>query len=161
MDHNIRFSQKEDGECLLRWMSEPSTLEWFPMSLGEEIVSSVSNWSNFFKYKSSLTSEVNGRPIAIGTIFLMPYKKVSHQGSFYIVVDGEYRRKGVGSSMVKNLLNLGQNYFRLESLYGEVFEGCPIIPILKNFGFEQFDYQPYFVKENGNYKTRILMERYL
>jgi RimJ/RimL family protein N-acetyltransferase len=158
MECDIRYSQIEDGQDLFSWISDPETNRWFPMSTPEEIREGAKNWIGFSRFRSSLTATVQSKPVGIGTLFLLPYQKVSHQCSFYLVVAPERRRQGIGSSMVKNLLNLAQNYFRFESVYAEVYEGCPILEILKKFSFESIAYQERFVKEENQYRSRIILE---
>jgi putative acetyltransferase len=156
---DIRYSQIEDGPLLQEWISDPETLVWFPVSTPIEIEGFSKNWIGFSRFRSSLTATIEGKPVAVGTLFLLPYKKVAHQCSLYLVVAPERRRKGVGTSMVKNLLNLAENYFRFESVSADIFEGCPLLGILKKFSFEQIDYQERYVKDGEKYLARILLER--
>ncbi len=156
---DIRYSQMEDFHPLHAWLSDPATHIWFPPSIPREIEEFAKNWIGFSRFRSSLTATAQGVPVAVGTLFLLPYKKVAHQCSFYLVVAPEMRRKGVGSSMVKNLLNLAQNYFHFESVYADVYEGCPLLPLLeKKFSFQQIDYQERFVKNPTGYLARIIVE---
>ncbi len=155
---DIRYSQMEDGSALHSWLSDPETHVWFPVSTAKEIEDFAKNWIGFSRFRSSLTATVLAKPVAIGTLFLLPYKKVAHQCSMYLVVDPEMRGKGIGTSMVKNLLNLAANYFRFESVYAEIYEGCPLLSILNKSSFEQIVYQERFVKDEGRYLARILME---
>lgn len=146
----IRYSNQKDGIFLEEWLKDPENNKWFPFSQEKEIENSARNWIAFSKYRASLTGIVDGQVCAIGTLFLMPYRKIAHFAMFYLIVDKAYRRKGVGSDMLNNLMNLAQRYFRLESIYAEVFEGCPIIGLLEKFNFERFAYQPMFLKENDD-----------
>ena len=91
----------------------------------------------------------------------MPYQKLKHQAMFYLVVDKKYQNKGIGSQMLKNLLNLAKTYFKLESIYTEVFEGSPLIPLLKKFNFEELAFQEKYLKVKNNYKARILFDIWL
>ena len=52
----------------------------------------------------------------IATLFLMPYKKVSHISMLYLIVDPKYQRKGVGSSLLKNIMHYAKK-FKLESIH--------------------------------------------
>ena len=49
--------------------------------------------------------------------------------------------------LVKNLKHLAKNYFHLEMIATEVFEGNPIIPLLKKNDFEEIFRQEKFVKD--------------
>ncbi len=153
----IRYSNQKDLTFLEKWLIDPDNNKWFSFSLKKEIEESAKNWISFHKYRASLTGVINNQVCAIGTLFLMPYRKLAHHAMFYMIVDKNHRKKGIGSDMLKNLMNLAQNYFKLESIYTEVFEGCPMISLLKKFNFEQFGYQPMYVQENNDkYLARIL-----
>ena len=99
--------------------------------------------------------------VSIGTLFLMPYKKLAHEAMIYLIVDEDFRKKGIGSDMLKNLIHLAKNHFKLESLFVEVFEGCKIISLLEKFKFEKFAAQEKYIKDNNQYKTRIMFDLWL
>lgn len=154
---DIRYSNQNDLVFLEKWLKDPDNNKWFPFSSEKEIEDSSKNWISFYKYKASLTGVLNNQVCAIGTIFLMPYRKLAHHALFYLIVDKDYRSKGIGTDMLNNLINLGKNYFKLESLYTEVYEGCPMIELLKKNNFEEFAYQPMYVREKSDkYLARIL-----
>ena len=159
---DIRYSSLEDEKHLKKWIEDPSSIKWFPMSTELEISSSCKNWIGFSKYKASLTASLFHQPCAIGTIFLMPYKKTAHQAMFYLIVDPKHRNKGIGFSILKNLLHLGKNYFRLESLHCEIYEGCPLKSLLEKQNFKQYYLKENFIKESENsYLARRLFEHFL
>lgn len=160
MEFDIRYSELQDGEHLKNWLMQPQDQKWFPMSTPQEVEDSSRNWIGFSKYRASLTAVAKGKPCGIATLFLMPYKKVSHHAMFYIIVDPNFRKKGIGTSLMKKLLNLAHNYFRLESVHTEVYEGCPLLSVLNKCGFEQFAYQENFVKTEEGYLARILLEHF-
>lgn len=161
LDHEIRYSTLDDEQYLVKWLSDVENSQWFPVSTEQEIKDWSKNWIGFSKFKSSLTATVENIPYSIGTLFLMPYRKVAHQCLFYMIVDKNYRGQGIGFSMLKNLLNLAKNYFHLELIYAEVFEKCPILPLMAKLNFETFAIQDNFVHDAEGYKQRILLEHYL
>jgi putative acetyltransferase len=128
------------------------------MSDEKEVEDAVQCWIGFCRYSCSLTATVNGEPCGIGTLFLMPYRKVAHHCLFKVIVDPKYQKQGVGTSLIKNLKHLAKNYFKLELMHIEVFEGNPLIPILKKLDFHEFARQERFVKEGDQYLTRVLLE---
>jgi putative acetyltransferase len=101
---------------------------------------------------------VDGVPCGVGTLFLMPYRKVAHHCLFKLVVDPKFQGKGIGTSLLKNLKHLAKNYFHLELIHIEVFEGNPILRLLMQNGFHEFSRQEKFVKDNGVYLSRVLCE---
>jgi RimJ/RimL family protein N-acetyltransferase len=160
-DLEIRYSEMEDGHKLYEWLQERENAKWFPMLGERELQMLVRNWAGYFQHRSSLTGLIDHKVCAVGTLFLMPYQKVSHHASFSLIVDKAYRSRGVGFSMVKNLLHLAKNFFHLEGVCVEVFEGCPILPLLEKFSFSQYAHQAGFVKEeDGSFRARILLEHF-
>jgi putative acetyltransferase len=156
----VRYTSSLDYKALMDMLEDKETISNFPFS-SDEMKDAVNGWISFSRLNSSLTGVINGEIVSVATLFLMPYKKLTHIALFYIVVKKEYRKKGIGSSMLKNLINLAQNYFKLESIYIEVFEGSKIIKILKKFDFKNFAIQDMFVKENNTYKKRLLFDKWL
>jgi RimJ/RimL family protein N-acetyltransferase len=159
--YDIRYTYVSDMPYLRDWLNHPDTLHWFPMDQEKEIEDAVQCWIGFSRYSSSLTATMDGVPCAIGTLFLMPYQKVTHHCLFKMIVDPKYQRKGIGSSLLKNLKHLAKQYFRLELMHIEVFEGNPIVHLLHQSDFHKFARQERYVKENGKYLARILYQSYL
>jgi len=161
LEFDIRYTYLTDAPYLREWLMKPEVLHWFPMSNEKEIDDAVQCWIGFCRYSCSLTATIGGTPCGIGTLFLMPYRKVAHHCLFKLVVDPVYQRKGIGSSLVRNLKHLAKNYFHLELIHIEVFEGNPLIPFLKKFDFKEFARQDGFVKEKDQYLGRVLLESFL
>ncbi|GAB4186344.1 MAG: hypothetical protein Tsb0015_04070 [Simkaniaceae bacterium] len=156
---DLRYTEMQDEKHLLQWLEDPSVLQWFPMNSKEETLQFTKNWIGFSRFKCSLTATVEHVPRGIGTLFLMPYRKVAHLCMVYLAVDPKYQRRGIGSSLVKNLGHLAHNYFRLESMHFELYEGCPLIPLLQKFGYYECFRQEKFVKDSqGNYLARHIFE---
>ncbi len=155
-EFDIRYSSMEDGEHMLRWLTDPQDLEWYPFFTLEETQGAVKNWIGFSKYQASLTATVENKPCGVITLYLMPYRKVAHHSMFYVVVEKKYRKKGIGFSLIKNIMNLAKNTFLLDSVNCEVYEGCALIPILKKMDFQLFAKQEDYVKEQSGYKSRLL-----
>ncbi len=158
---DIRYTYVTDTPYLRDWLLKPEVQKWFPVSEQKEIEDAIQCWIGFSRYSSSLTATLNGTPCGVGTLFLMPYRKVAHHCLFKIVVDPKHQRKGIGSVLVKNLKHLAKNYFHLELVHIEVFEGNPFIHLLQKFDFHEFARQERFVKDNDGYKGRILFESFL
>jgi len=152
----IRYTKESDREYLKKWLKEDS--KYFPFTTPKEIEDGAKNWIFFYRYKASLTGEINKNVCSIATLFLMPYKKLVHHAMFYMIVDKNYRNRGVGYDMLKNIINLAQNYFKLESIFAEIYGNCPIIKLLKKFNFNQIVLQEKYVKIGNEYMPRILFD---
>jgi RimJ/RimL family protein N-acetyltransferase len=158
-DFDIRFSEQGDLSFLSSCFSVEGASDDFPFG-ANEAEEALKNWIGFSKFKASLTGTLQNLPCAIGTLFLMPYKKVAHHCSFYLIVAPEHRRKGIGTSMIRNLLHLAKTRFRLESVHVELYEPSLLMPILKKLDFVEFARQENFVHIDGCVRPRILMEHF-
>lgn len=158
---DMRYSVIEDAIPLKEWLLTPGMLHWFPMSEGRELDDAIACWIGFSKYLASLTAIIDNKPCAIGTLFLMPYKKVAHHCLFKIIVDPKYQRKGIGSSLLRNLKHLAKTRFRLEFMHIEVLDGNPLAHLLQKENFKEFARQEKFFKEGETYYARILFQSYL
>lgn len=159
--YDLRYTNLLDGAYLRDWINSHGMLHFFPMATEKEVEDAIRVWIGFSRFSSSLTATLNSVPCGIGTLFLMPYRKVAHHCIFKIIVDPKLQRRGIGTSLLKNLKHLAKNYFKLELMHIEVFEGNPIIELLKQHDFHEFARQEEYVKENENYLARILLESYL
>ena len=157
----IRYSYMTDAPYLREWLNVPGMLHWFPMSEEKEVEDAAQAWISFSRWSCSLTCVLDNAPCAIGTLFLMPYRKVAHHCLFKIIVDPKFQKRGIGSTLLKNLKHLAKTYFRLQILHMEVYEGNPIVSLLEKQGFRQFARQERFVKEGDQYLARLLFECYL
>ena len=158
-DIEIRYTVEADAPYLKDWLMEPGVLAGFPMCDEQEVTDSVKHWIGFSRYKSSLTAVIDDEPVGIATLCLMPYKKLVHQCLLSIIVTDKMRGKGIGTKMMNNLIHLAKEYFSLEVLYLEVYQGNRAISLYDRFGFKKIGEQKHFMKENGHYISKIIMER--
>lgn len=157
-DFDIRYTEMADGATMRQWLKNPDVQKEFPLSSVEEMDMFLPNWIGFYRFKCSLTAMYKDRVVGVGTLLLMPYKKLVHHCLSYIVVDPEYQRQGIGSALVRNLKHLGKDYFKFESILCEFYEGSHIEKVLEKQGFVHMLRQEKYVKENGKYRARIVME---
>lgn len=155
---DIRYTYATDLSFLREWMETPGMLKWFPMQTEKEVEDALQCWIGFCRWSSSLTATVNQVPCGIGTLFLMPYKKVAHQCLFKIIVDPKWQKKGIGEALIRNLKHLAKNYFRLEMIATEVFDDNPLIHLLLKNGFTEIFRQEKYVKDGDQYKARVFLE---
>lgn len=157
-DFDIRYSRIDDIEALRFWLKTEGILHWYPPSDDEELENFIRIWIGFTRFSASLTATYQDKPVGMACLYLMPYRKVAHQALFQIIVDPDHQRMGVGKALVRNLKHLAKSYFRLELLNVEILDESPLIPLLSGLGFVEFVRQENYVKEDGKYYPRILME---
>jgi RimJ/RimL family protein N-acetyltransferase len=155
----MRYTVKEDGEVMRKWFDEPDILRWFPMVEPAEIDDSVGRWISFCRYECSLTAMIDDEMVGIATLYLQPYRKLLHQTEFGIIVSPEFRGRGIGTDLLRNLFNLARTRFKIEVLHLQVYEGNPAIKLYERFGFKEFGFQSKWLKElDGSYRGRSFME---
>src|SRR5690349_16504523 len=142
---DMRYTENSDGPALHKWLQEPGILRWFPMCDEVEIEDAVSRWISFARYRCSLTATINGEPCGIATLYLQPYRKLAHQCEFGIIVGDGHRNKGVGGQLIKNLIHLAKNYFRIELLHLQVYAENPAIHLYERWGFTEFGRQTHWI----------------
>jgi ribosomal protein S18 acetylase RimI-like enzyme len=153
---DIRYTHITDETYLRSWLLNPKLQHFLPVNNEQEVNNTVQCWLGFCRYSASLTATLNGTPCGIATLFLMPYQKVSHHCLFKIIVDSIHQKKGVGNSLLKNVIHLAKVYFKLEEIYTEVVEDNPLIHLLHKYDFYQFAKQEDYIKENDQYYARLL-----
>lgn len=155
---DIRYSEETDLPYLKEWFETPGSCSEFPF--GEEVKNeALTNWMGFSRYRAGLTATIEGVPCGIGTLFLMPYRKVAHHCSFYLMVAPAHRRKGIGMALVRNLIHLSKQRFRLEAIHVEIFEPNYLEPILERLGFTRYARQENYVHEHGKQRARLIYGR--
>lgn len=158
---DIRYTEEKDTKYLRDWLLEPETQTWYPMRAEAEASDAAHRWIGFYKLKCSLTAVIDGEPCGLATLYLQPYRTLKHQCEFGIIVGHKYRNKGIGGQLIKNIMHLGKNYFNIELLHLQVQGHNPAVRLYKRYGFREFGRQTHWLKEDGIYRSRVFMERFL
>jgi len=158
----IRYTTAQDAEYLRTWLLDPEVRDAFPMNAGGvEVEDAVRRWISFSRIRASLTVEMNGRPVGIGTLYIQNYKRIMHQTEFGIIVGEGHRGHGIGSYLLSSLLKLAKKQFRIELIHLQVYHDNPAIPFYERFGFVEFGRQTHWIKDGDQYLGRIFMERFI
>lgn len=157
----IRYTVPQDLEYLKAWLSDPEVTDWFPMCNEVEIDDAARRWISFCRVKSSLTAELQGKPVGIVTLYLQIYKKLMHQSEFGVIVAPGVRNMGIGTFLLNSVMKLAKQQFNIELLHLQVYAENPAIRLYKRFGFKEFGCQTHWIKSEKRYVGRIFMERFL
>lgn len=157
----FRLTRIEDTAHLLRWLSDPQILRWFPMFDAREIEDAVRIWIGYSRIESGITAEWNGEPVGMANLYIQPYKKLAHTCLFSIIVKEEMRGKGIGKALVEHLMKHAKEKFKIEILHLEVYEGNPAKRLYDRAGFKEFGCQTRFIKQDGKYIAKIFMQKKL
>jgi putative acetyltransferase len=157
----VRMAEDADQKYLIEWLLQPGVLKWFPLCDLREVEDAARIWISYAKQGAVLTALWNGVPCGITNLYLQPYKKLAHQCLFAIIVDEKYRGKGIGTKLMTDLLALAKEKFKLEFLHLEVYDGNPAIHLYQRLGFVEYGRQRHFIKDEGQYLDKILMQKKL
>ena len=158
---SVRLGEEEDKKYLVEWLLQPGVLQWFPLSDLREIEDAAQIWISFWKQQAVLTALWDGVPCGNATLYLQPYKKLAHQCLFAIIVDEKFRGKGIGTKLLTELMQLAKEKHQIRLLHLEAYEGNPAIRLYRRLGFREYGIQRHFVKENGGYQSKVLMQKSL
>lgn len=158
----IRLAEQGDGVYLTSWLLEPGVLRWFPMNDPREVEDSVRLWMSYAQQGTALTAVQNGVPCGMANLYIQPFKKLSHQCLFAIIIGEKYRGKGIGKTLLQALMKHAKEKFKIEVLHLEVYEENPARHLYEKMGFQKYGEQKRFLKEEENvYRGKILMQKEL
>ena len=161
-DHlTIRFAEESDQKYLIEWLLQPGVLEGFPLNDLRGIEDAARIWVGCAEHNEVLPALWDGVPCGIANLYLQPYQKMSHQCLFAIIVDEKFRGKGIGAKLLRELMTLAKERFKLELLHLEVYQGNPAINLYKRLGFKEYGIHRRFMKDKGRYLDKILMQKNL
>ncbi|MBS0606542.1 MAG: GNAT family N-acetyltransferase [Parachlamydiales bacterium] len=158
---SIRLTRLEDAPPLMQWLMDPKILSWFPMIDAREVEDAVRIWIGYSRIEAALTAEWNGEPCGMANLYIQPYKKLMHTCLFSIIVKENMRGKGIGSALLKQLMKHAKEKFKIEILHLEVYDGNPARRLYERHGFKPFGKQVHFIKENGKYLGKTMMQMQL
>ncbi len=158
---DIRPAMVEEGSYLTKWLADPAILRWFPMADAREIEDAVKIWMSYTRFQACFTALVDNTPAGMSTLYIQPYEKFAHQCLFAIIVDEKFRNQGIGTALLEHMCLQARDKFKIEILHLEVYEGNPAIHLYERMGFKEFGRHPRFIKLNGEYLDKIMMQKEL
>jgi putative acetyltransferase len=156
---SIRPSKEEEASILTTWIAQPDDLRWFPMTDQREIDDAVRIWAGYARMGAAFTAEYEGKIAGMAVLYLQPYQKMSHHCLFAIVVDAKHRNLGIGKALIEHFEKVARDQFHIEIIHLEVYENNPAIHLYERLGFKEYGRHPRFLKENGKYICKILMQK--
>lgn len=156
--YEIRYTSIDDVYFLRKWILDPTMNSHFAPKTEQEVFFFTKYWMSAMNKKSAITATFKGKPVGMGVLYLMFYQKLMHSAHSSIIVSPEYQRRGIGQSLLKNMMHLGKTYLNLELMQMEIYGETPIYKLLCKLGFEEVFRQEDFLK--GSIE-RIFMEKAL
>lgn len=151
-----------DQLFLVEAFKEEGILQGFPMTNEAEVVDSCNFWIDMAIKGAGISCEIDGKVAGMAVLYIPIYQKLRPAALFSIVVGKEFRRQNVGAGLIHALEDLGKNKYGLKIIHLEVYEkNEPAIKLYQKLGFRKYGIQEKFIKENGIYYGKILMEKHL
>lgn len=157
--YEIRFSNLEDRKFLSLWVTDEDK-KWYPFADDEEMEKFFDNWIGFSKYNASITVTLDAVPVAIATLYLMPYRKISHFAILWMLASPDHRDKDLLHILIRNALHLAKSHFGMDHINVEAFEGSPLIETLQECGFELCTRHKNYARIDGQFHDRLVYIKY-
>ena len=119
----------------------------------------VANWCRQIDYNRviPILAEAGGKIVADATLHRRKFGWLQHVGEIRIVVDPEYRRKGLGSLLIEDLMLLAIDS-KLERLFAElVASEISAVRAFERVGFERMAHLPGFARDQNNTPQDLLL----
>jgi putative acetyltransferase len=159
----LRPSIASDVQFLVdTFVNEPEIISGFPMTTLAEIQDSCNIWMEMALKGMGLTMEVEGKVAGMITLYVPMYKKLAKTSLFSIVVSKAFRRQNMGTQLIHAIEKLGKEKYGLKIIHLEVYEkNEAAIKLYTKLGYAYVGCQEKFIKENGQFFSKILMEKRL
>jgi RimJ/RimL family protein N-acetyltransferase len=160
-DLTFRATIDDDATYLKKWLMDPSILRWFPMFNEREVDDAVKIWIGYGRIEAGITALYQGKPCGMFNLYIQSFKKMSHTCLFSIIVEESMRGKGVGAALIQRGEILAREKFAIEILHLEVYSGNPAKHLYEKMGYVEYGQHPHFIKDQGEYLSKIFMQKEL
>ncbi len=119
----------------------------------------IANWCRQIDYNRVLPilAEAHGKIVADATLHRRQAGWLQHVGEIRVVVDPEYRRKGLGSLLIEELVLLAIDT-KLERLFVELIANeMAAVRAFERVGFERVAHLPGFARDRSNMPQDLLV----
>ena len=156
----MKFRQpiESDLEWLIKEWSSVDNVEKihsFSHANAKEVKSSAEHCLS--RPEMVIVVEMDSKPVGLAQLDVDIFKKCSHNAFFCILVTKEYRNKGIGATLCKQLIELARSKFNVKMLYLEVMKGNPAIHLYNRLGFIQCGCEPRFLRSGLRLVDKIIM----
>lgn len=157
----IRNAETSDAEKILLLVKQVMNESPFFPRTSDEFNLTIAQEEDYIKNTALfLVAESNGKIIGSTTLDRSSLSKLNHTVSFGITILKAYSGQGVGSLLIKKIIEWAEAN-KVEKIDLEVFEdNTPAISLYKKFGFVEEGRKRKAIKTNNGYTDIILMARF-
>ena len=119
----------------------------------------IANWCRRIDYKRVLPilAEAHGKIVGDATLHRRESGWLQHVGEIRVVIDPEYRRRGLGSLLIEDLMLLAMDA-KLERLFVELIASeIAAVKAFERVGFERVAHLPGFGRDRSNVPQDLLV----
>ena len=168
MELSISKAVKDDARLLIEYLNtvggESDNLLFgkneFHMSVEDE-EKYIENISDSID-TALFVGKINGVVVCVGSISSPNRERISHQSDIAISVKKVYWNIGVGTELMKTLIDFAKTNGKTEIVHlGVKADNLNAIKLYKKFGFEEIGIYKKFFKIDGLFYDEVLMNLYL
>lgn len=158
---HVRHTLPADEVYLKKWLLAENTLRGFPMQNEAEVDDNLKMWMQYAKYGCALTAELEGEVVGGCVLYVHPYKKLAHACLFAIIVDDAKRGCGIGTQLLKAMIQYAKERLKIEQLHLEVYDGIKAFDLYKRMGFIEYGLEKDCLRDKGESIDKILMYKWI
>jgi len=106
----IRGYEPSDAATLVAVMNEPSVVAGTLQVPFQTSADVAEKWGKSDPFRKNLVLELDGRPVAMGTLMLAASPRMRHTGHLAMVVSESAQGRGLGGKLLDALLELGERW---------------------------------------------------
>lgn len=107
-----------------------------------------------------IVAEIDGFVAAEASLIRKAADRMAHCGSFYIGVHDDYQGKGIGTALMKAIIEIADRWMNLLRLDLGVFaDNTAAVRLYKRFGFEIEAVEPQYALRDGRFRDCYVMAR--
>lgn len=117
---------------------------------------------NMNSHSVLLVGKIDNEIVCIGSVQVSDRERISHQGDIAVSVKKAYWGIGIGTKLLKIIIDFAKSTNKIEILHlGVKSDNANAVTLYKKMGFEEIGLYKRFFKINGEYGDEILMNLYL
>ena len=161
MEYTIRPTRLEDMEGFNVLRRMPGVFENTMGLPSERVQRNIDGFQAMGPDDHSFVAVLpDGTLIGAATLRVCPSPRMRHVGTVGLFVHTEYQNMGVGTALLKTLLDLADNWLMLVRVELEVFaDNQRAIQLYETLGFETEGRKRMSCVRNGQYADELLMAR--
>ena len=160
-DYRIRPAEPDDAKGLYALRIMPGILEGI-YAIPSEGLENTKKFLQGLTDHDHMLCAVTDDGLIIGSICLSvsPIQRRRHCGTFGIMVHTDYQHQGVGTALMRKLIDVADNWLMLKRIELTVFsKNTAAIKLYESFGFEAEGIKRASAVQHGTYVDELIMAR--